>query len=152
MGRGSSAQGSASAPHNHAKCPFFLILNLELRKTIIFASGCFGLHVFIMASRDLLLALATCGVASAARLIEMQPQQPGPIAAPVTWVDALTLGVGGRPFAENTGNFTYARMPPSAQPDLNPGEWFWSSTSSVRCEPGTAAPQGKCYGFISWGS
>ena len=50
-------------------------------------------------------------------------------AVPVVWTDALALGVGGRPF-DNDGNFTYARFPPAAQPDLNGGEWSWSLCST----------------------
>jgi len=48
----------------------------------------------------------------------------------ILWVDALSLGVGGRPFPANRGNLSYARWPASAQPDLNPGEWSYGLMSA----------------------
>jgi hypothetical protein len=48
----------------------------------------------------------------------------------IVWVDALTLGVGGRPFPSNSGNLTYARWPAAAQPALNPGEWSYGLHSA----------------------
>jgi hypothetical protein len=48
----------------------------------------------------------------------------------IAWTDALSLGVGGRPFPSNNGSLTYARWPASAQPDLNPGEWEYGLMSA----------------------
>jgi N-terminus of Esterase_SGNH_hydro-type/GDSL-like Lipase/Acylhydrolase family len=48
----------------------------------------------------------------------------------VVWTNALTLGVGGRPFPTNTGNLTFARWPANAQFDLNNGEWTWGLSSA----------------------
>jgi hypothetical protein len=42
----------------------------------------------------------------------------------------MAIGVGGRPFESNSGNYTYARFPPAAQPDLNGGEWSWGLCST----------------------
>jgi hypothetical protein len=42
----------------------------------------------------------------------------------------MAIGVGGRPFEGNSGNFTYARFPAAAQPDLNAGEWSWGLCST----------------------
>ena len=46
------------------------------------------------------------------------------------WLDALSLGVGGRSFPDNSGNMTYARWPSQAEPDLNPGEWSYGLHSA----------------------
>ena len=48
----------------------------------------------------------------------------------VVWTDALSIGVGGRPFPANTGNLSYARWPAAAEADLNPGEWSWGLASA----------------------
>ena len=48
----------------------------------------------------------------------------------IEWVDALALGVGGRPFPANEGPLVYARWPAAAQKDLNPGEWSYGLHSA----------------------
>ena len=55
-------------------------------------------------------------------------------AADITWYDALSLGIAGSAYPSNaasrSANMSYARLPPGAQADVNPGEWSWSLTSS----------------------
>jgi hypothetical protein len=69
------------------------------------------------------MAILHHAIAAAAAL---SPQPP----LDVMWTPILSLGVGGRPFEENDNNMTFARMPAEAQVDLNPGEWYWSQTST----------------------
>ena len=49
----------------------------------------------------------------------------------ITWVDALSLGVGGRGFPDlQNGSLTYGRFPLGAQADLSPGEWLYGQDSA----------------------